>query len=153
MPHTTKYVTTLAVVDPDTRLLVPLEIHKDEVTGALLGLEHSFLDHASEGPWDPYNPNGEVLEIDESDDDHCQRLDHCETGLPGLHIEPPPDDVGPEPLFRVVYSIDLYAPDPHAAAQKTHGILLSPDSLPPVLEVIDHRGSVTTIDLADDSGE
>ena len=67
-----------------------------------------------------------------------------------LHIDPPPSEIGPEPLFRVVYVIDLNAPNPKAAAQETHKIFLDPESIAPVLDVLDAQGHVTTIDLSQD---
>ncbi len=72
----------------------------------------------------------------------------CDPGNAGLHIEPPPSEIGPEPLFRVVYVIDLNAADPKTAAQETHTIFLDPESIPPVLNVLDTQGHETTIDLS-----
>jgi hypothetical protein len=43
-PHPTKFVQLVTVGDPDTGLEVELEIRKDAVTGALAGLDGSFLD-------------------------------------------------------------------------------------------------------------
>ncbi|MFH1881589.1 MAG: hypothetical protein ABIL62_02600 [Planctomycetota bacterium] len=63
-------------------------------------------------------------------------------------INPPPKDKGAEPLFRVVYVIDVNAPDALEAAKLTHKIMTDPDSLPPVLEVISRKGKVTRIDLS-----
>jgi len=79
----------------------------------------------------------------------CERLNTGE-GLPpakGLAIEPPHEDHGDEPLFRVVYVIDVNAAGPAEAARQTHGIMTDPESQPPVLEVIDHRGKTVSIDL------
>ena len=59
-------------------------------------------------------------------------------------ITPPPKEKG---LFRVVYVIDIGADNPLDAAKKTHEIMTDPDSLAPVLEVIDKNGRVTKIDL------
>ena len=67
-----------------------------------------------------------------------------------LHIDPPPGEIGPEPLFRVVYVTDLNAPNPKAAAQETHRIFLDPESIPPVLQVLDTQGHETTVDLSQD---
>ncbi|MCY2931089.1 MAG: hypothetical protein NTV86_16695 [Planctomycetota bacterium] len=69
----------------------------------------------------------------------------------GLDVEPPPGGDGVEPLFRVVYCIDVGAIDPLGAARKAHELMIDPDSLPPVLEVIDARGSVTTLDLSNEA--
>ncbi len=63
-------------------------------------------------------------------------------------INPPPKDKGAEPLFRVVYVIDVNASDALEAAKLTHRIMIDPDSLPPVLEVISRKGKVTRIDLS-----
>lgn len=67
---------------------------------------------------------------------------------PGLLIEPPPKETGPEPLFRVVYAIDVNAANIPAAAVCTHRIMTDPAPLAPVLHVLDHRGRVTIVDLA-----
>jgi hypothetical protein len=66
-------------------------------------------------------------------------------------IEPPPKDRGSEPLFRVVYVIDVNAPSTLEAAKLTHQIMTDPDSLLPVLDVIDGCGKVVNIDLSKDS--
>ena len=63
-------------------------------------------------------------------------------------INPPPKDVGEEPLFRVVYEIDVNAANPKEAAKKTHEIMTALDSLAPVLEVISDSGKITRIDLS-----
>ncbi len=86
----------------------------------------------------------------------CQRWDEgaaagvrC-TSKPGrgLVIPPPPHDRGEEPLYRVVYQIDVNARDKREAAESVHRTMTDPDSMPPVLEVIDHRGHTTAIDLS-----
>ena len=69
---------------------------------------------------------------------------------PGLIIEPPPTDNGKESLWRVVYVIDVNAVDARAAAVEVHRIMQDPDSLAPILDIIDSRGAVTTVDLAED---
>ena len=60
-------------------------------------------------------------------------------------IEPPPKE---KDLYRVVYVIDVNADSPLDAAKKTHLIMTDPDSLAPVLEVVDQGGKVTKIDLS-----
>jgi hypothetical protein len=65
-----------------------------------------------------------------------------------LRIEPPPNDKGSEPLFRVVYVIDVSAPNALGAAKLTHQIMTDPDSMLPVLQVMDCKGKVVTIDLS-----
>jgi hypothetical protein len=80
---------------------------------------------------------------------HCaEHLLNQADGLKGLHIDPPPAETGPEPLFRVVYVIDLNAQNTRAAAQETYDILTDPDSMPPVLHILDAQGHQTTIDLS-----
>jgi len=72
----------------------------------------------------------------------------------GLKIDPPPEEKGDEPLFRVVYVIDVNAGDVRAAAEYTHRIMTDPDSLRPVLQVIDSKGVCTEVDLsADDTNQ
>lgn len=66
-----------------------------------------------------------------------------------FHIKPPPVEKGNEPLFRVIYIIDVNAADTLEAAKMTHQIMTDPDSIPPVLEVMDHTGKVEKIDLSD----
>ena len=66
-------------------------------------------------------------------------------------IEPPPNDKGSQPLFRVVYVIDVSAPNALEAAKLTHQIMADPDSLSPVLEVMDCKGTVIKIDLSKDN--
>jgi len=63
-------------------------------------------------------------------------------------VEPPPRERGVENLYRVVYIIDVNAADPKEAAGFTHQIMTDPDSLPPVLHVIDGNGKSIEIDLS-----
>ncbi|MFC1652701.1 hypothetical protein ACFL3F_03170 [Planctomycetota bacterium] len=74
--------------------------------------------------------------------DNTERHD---PGTEGLHIDPPPREDG---LFRVIYIIDVNANDAKAAAQETHETMIDPDSLAPVLHVLDSGGHETTIDLS-----
>lgn len=60
-------------------------------------------------------------------------------------IEPPPKE---KDLYRVVYVIDVNADSPLDAAKQTERIMTDPDSLAPVLEVVDQGGKVTKIDLS-----
>jgi len=69
----------------------------------------------------------------------------------GLKIDPPPEEKGDEPLFRVVYIIDVNSGDVREAAEYTHRIMTDPESLPPVLHVIDSNGKSTEVDLSVDS--
>ncbi len=65
-------------------------------------------------------------------------------------IEPPPKE---KDLYRVVYVIDIGAESPLDAAKKTHEIMTAPDSIAPVLEVIDGSGKRVKIDLSKDSSK
>ena len=67
----------------------------------------------------------------------------------GLTIALPPEDKGEEPLFRVVYVVDVNASNAHAAAEYTHRIMADPNSMLPVLQVIDHKGKTATVDLSE----
>jgi hypothetical protein len=60
--HPTKFLRLVTVRDPDSGLDVELEIRKDLVTGALVGLDGSYLDQDLGPIFDPYN-RGEELEI------------------------------------------------------------------------------------------
>lgn len=64
-----------------------------------------------------------------------------------FHIQPPPAEKGNKPLFRVIYVIDVNTSDFMEAARLTYQIMTDPHSLPPVLEVMDHKGEVEKIDL------
>jgi hypothetical protein len=71
----------------------------------------------------------------------------------GLKIDPPPKEKGDEPLFRVVYIIDVNSGDVREAAEYTHRIMSDPDSMRPVLQVIDSKGNSTEVDLSKDSAD
>ena len=83
----------------------------------------------------------------------CERLNLGQDSQPakGLVIEPPHKEGGNEPLFRVVYVIDVNAASPIEAARTTHRIMADPESQPPVLDVIDHRGKTVSIDLSQET--
>jgi len=49
-----------------------------------------------------------------------------------------------------VYVIDVNATDAQGAAVKVHRIMQDPDSLAPILDIIDSRGQGTRVDLAED---
>jgi hypothetical protein len=66
----------------------------------------------------------------------------------GLQIEPPPKEKGPERLYRVVYVIDVNAPNPPQAAERACEIMKDAASLPPVLEVLASSGRCTRVDLS-----
>jgi hypothetical protein len=72
----------------------------------------------------------------------------------GLYIPAPSKGVvGGEDGFTVVWSIDISAQSPKEAAEKAQLIMKdsSPDAFPPVFEVIDHKGHITTVDFEDGS--
>ena len=68
---------------------------------------------------------------------------------PGLTIEPPPKESGPERLYRVVYVIDINAINPRQAAERAYEIMKDPRSIRPVLDIIDSSGQQTRVDLSD----
>jgi len=80
-------------------------------------------------------------------------VQHGRMTCQGLKIDPPPEEKGDEPLFRVVYMIDVNAGEVREAAEYTHRIMTDPDSLPPVLQVIDAKGHSTEIDLSGNHGD
>jgi len=63
-------------------------------------------------------------------------------------IEPPPTEAGPEPLYRVVYMIDIDAENPRQAAERAHVLMQDAESMPPVLDVLDSHGRRTRVDLS-----
>jgi hypothetical protein len=77
-------------------------------------------------------------------------VQHGSTICEGLKIDPPPEEKGDESLFRVVYIIDVNAGDVREAAEYTHRIMTDPESLRPVLHVIDSNGKSTEVDLSKD---
>ncbi len=64
-------------------------------------------------------------------------------------IEPPPKDSGEEPLFRVVYAIDVNAPDEQKAAETAWQMIRAKDAFDPILMVLDTEGKQTKLDLTD----
>jgi hypothetical protein len=78
----------------------------------------------------------------------CQRLNAGTKVRRDISIPPPPVEKGGQPLYRVVFVIDLPAKGPDSAAQQAQDMMSDPDSWPPVLQVIDHRGRSITVDLA-----
>lgn len=72
-------------------------------------------------------------------------LERCNPSNEGLHVEPPPQE---KDLWRVVYEIDVYAPNAKAAAQKTYKLMTDPDSMAPVLDVLGSQGHQTRVDLS-----
>jgi len=84
--------------------------------------------------------------------DLCERFNMGEgrRAPQGLVIEPPEEESGEEPPFRVVYAVDVNAASPRDAAEQVRQMMVDPDSMPPVLEIIDHLGKVVSIDLSED---
>ena len=78
-------------------------------------------------------------------------VQHGSTICEGLKIDSPPIEKGDEPLFRVVYIIDVNAGDVREAAEYTHRIMTDPESLRPILHVIDFKGNSTEVDLSVDN--
>jgi len=74
----------------------------------------------------------------------------------GLFILPPEDGsiVEGKQEFRVVYSIDVRAPNPKDACAEAIKVLSDQvnyfgkdGSFPPVFEVLDYKGHITTVDF------
>jgi hypothetical protein len=68
----------------------------------------------------------------------------------GLAIEPPPQETGPEQLYRVIYVIDVNAPNPQRAAQCAYEIMSDPAAIRPVLDILDSSGRCTRVDLSEE---
>ena len=66
----------------------------------------------------------------------------------GYNIDPPPKENGDEPLFRVVYSIDVGASDAKQAALTALEMIRAKYTCDPVLVVLDGEGKQTTLDLS-----
>ena len=69
--------------------------------------------------------------------------------MQGLTIEPPPKEKGPERLYRVVYTIDVNAMHAKQAAERACEMMKDPQSMRPVLEIIDSESRLTRIDLSE----
>ena len=66
-----------------------------------------------------------------------------------MHIEPPPSESGDQPLFRVVYAIDVNASDEQHAAETAWQMMRAKDAFGPILTVLDSQGKQTQLDLTD----
>ena len=53
--HQTTFIKSITVQDPDTGNDVDLEIRKDNVTGAVVGIDGSYLSNTEDIVFDPYN--------------------------------------------------------------------------------------------------
>jgi hypothetical protein len=82
---------------------------------------------------------------------HCKRGGNGNSKSAGLAIARPHRERGSEPLFRVAYVIDVNAANPREAAEYAHRIMTDPRSVQPVLQIVDHTGHVTTIDLSQEA--
>jgi len=63
-------------------------------------------------------------------------------------IKPPPKEKGKEPLFRVIYAIDVGAADARKAAEAAWQMMRAQDALAPVLTVLNSKGKKTEFDLS-----
>ena len=64
-------------------------------------------------------------------------------------INPPSKDSGTEPLFRVVYEIDVNASDEQKAAEQAWQMMRAKDTFDPIMMVLDSEGKQTELDLTD----
>jgi hypothetical protein len=64
-------------------------------------------------------------------------------------IEPPPKDKGKEPLFRVIYVIDVGAADERKAAETAWQMMRAEDAFEPVMVILDGNGKQTKLDLSE----
>lgn len=62
-------------------------------------------------------------------------------------ISPPPKDKGKEPLFRVIYAIDVGAVDERKAAETAWQMMRAEDAFDPVMVILDSDGKQTKLDL------
>lgn len=64
-------------------------------------------------------------------------------------VKPPPSESGDQPLFRVVYEIDVNASDEQNAAQTAWQLMRVKNAFGPFLTVLDSQGKQTQLDLLD----
>jgi len=64
-------------------------------------------------------------------------------------ISPPPKDKGKEPLFRVIYAIDVGAADERKAAEIAWQMMRAEDAFEPVMVILDSDGKHTKLDLSE----
>ena len=129
-------------------VLAALRFHQDENLAGGKGIaDQAIAEIATDGGRLKPLSAGEIDQL-------CLRL-NCgassavKPAVRGLTIDPPGKESGQEQLFRVVYTIDVNASDAHQAAELVHLTMTDPEAGPPVLEIIDHLGTVVTIDLAE----
>jgi hypothetical protein len=77
-------------------------------------------------------------------------VQHGQMSQVGLQIDPPPKEKGPERLYRVIYMIDINAFHPQEAAERTYEIMKDPQSMRPVLDVLEAAGRHTRVDLSEE---
>ena len=53
--HTIDYLKTITVIDPDSQHPVELAVYKDAVSGAMVGIDGSFLINTDEPIYSPYD--------------------------------------------------------------------------------------------------
>ena len=63
------YVSTVQVTDPHTGIEIDVDIYKDEGSGAMLGLDATFMDGDGGPVFSPYNQGQKVILPDEDDED------------------------------------------------------------------------------------
>lgn len=140
---------TIAIDDRElATILAALRFHQDEnLAGGQGNTDQAIQEIATDcGRLQPLT-SGEIDQL-------CQRL-NCgviaavKPAGRGLTIDPPQKENGREPLFRVVYTIDVNATDVREAAELADLTMTDPEAAPPVLEIIDHQGTVVTIDLSE----
>lgn len=83
---------------------------------------------------------------------HCHKavIGAQDGALQGLTIEPPPKEKGPGRFYRVVYTIDVNAMHAKQAAERAYEMMKDPQSMRPVLEIIDSESRLTRIDLSEE---
>jgi len=122
-------------------ILAALRFHQDEnLQGGGTIPDEAVADIATDGGTLVPLEFGEVGRL-------CQSL-NLQEKTAGLNTEPPHRESGQERLFRVVYVTDVNAADAREAAVFTHQIMTDPESLPPMLQVMNHAGSIVTVDLS-----
>jgi len=145
MPRKNQDATTLRVSRRElATILAAMRFHQAENLQGGRGIPDQFIREIATdgGLLDPLD----FQQVDKL----CQRLNVHEASpqSAGMVIDPPHQEDGGEPLLRAVYAIDVNATSPLAAARQTHRIMADPQSLPPVLDIMDHRGKVVRVDLS-----
>jgi hypothetical protein len=69
----TKYIATVTVLDPDSGGPVEVEIRKDPLSGAMVGLDGSYLANTDEDVYSPYN-HGDKLSVPDDEVKSTQPL-------------------------------------------------------------------------------